>query len=97
MMGLTDPKLLEDYEQAEIDNPTPRKEVDGRIIYVSRQLQNVPTAIGLPVLGDLDSAEWGEEENKRDAQSDPFRSPEVILKLPWSYEIDIWNVGCLVG
>ena len=96
MMGLTDPKLLNNFEQAEIDDPTPRKEVEGRIIYVSRQLQNVPTAIGPPVLGDFGSAEWGEEQNKRDAQPNPLRSPEVILKLPWSYEIDIWNVGCLV-
>ena len=96
-MGVTDPKLFDDFEQAEIDEPTPRKEVDGRITYVSRQLRNVPTAIGLPVLSDFGSAEWGEEQNKRDAQPDFFRSPEVILKLPWSYEIDIWNVGCLVG
>lgn len=97
MMGLTDPKLLDDFEQAEIDDPIPRKEVGGRIIYISRQVQNVPTAIGLPVLGDFGSAEWGEERNIRVAQPHPFRSPEVILQLPWSYEIDIWNVGCLVG
>jgi serine/threonine-protein kinase SRPK3 len=97
MICVTDPKLLGDFEQAEIDDPTPRKEVGGRIIYVSRQLKNVPTAIGLPVLDDFGSAEWGEEENKRDAHPNPFRSPEVILKLPWSYEIDIWNLGCLVG
>ena len=87
MMGITDPKLLDDFEQAEIDDPTPRKEVDGRVIYLSRQLQMVPTSIGLPVLGDFGSAEWGEEQNKRDAQPSSLHSPEVILKLPWSYEI----------
>ena len=87
MMGITDPKLLDDFEQAEIDDPTPRKEVDGRVIYLSRQLQMVPTSIGLPVLGDFGSAEWGEEQNKRDAQPNSLHSPEVILKLPWSYEI----------
>ena len=99
MMGLADPKLLDEFEQAEIDDPTPRKEVDGRFIYLSRPVKMVPTAIasGLPILGDFGSAEWGEEQNKRDAQPDPFRSPEVLLKLPWSYEIDIWNIGCLVS
>lgn len=97
MMGFTDLKVLENFEQAEIDEPTPRKEVNGRIIYVSREVQIVPTAIGLPVLGDFGSAEWGEERNIRLAQPDSFRSPEVLLQLPWSYEIDIWNVGCLVG
>ena len=37
MMGLADPKLLDEFEQAEIDDPTdptPRKEVDGRTIYL---------------------------------------------------------------
>jgi hypothetical protein len=53
--------MTNDHEQAEIDNPTPRKEVDG-------QLQNFPTRIGLPVLGDFGSAEWGEE------QTDAMRS-----------------------
>jgi hypothetical protein len=66
MIGFTDPKLLDGYEQAEIDNFT-CKEVHGGFIYVSRQLQNVPTAIGLPILGDLGSSEWGEEQNKHDA------------------------------
>ena len=56
MIDLAEPKMLDDFEQAEIDHPTPRKEVDGRIIYISRQLQVVPTAIGLPVLGDFGSA-----------------------------------------
>ena len=34
MMGLADPKLLDEFEQAEIDDPTPSKEVDGRTIYL---------------------------------------------------------------
>jgi hypothetical protein len=42
MMGFTDPKLLNDYEQAEIYNSS-RKEVDGKFIYVSRQLSDVST------------------------------------------------------
>ena len=67
MIDFAKPKLLDDFEQAEIDDPTPRKEVDGRIIYVSRQLQNVPIAIGLPFLGDFGSVESGKEQNKREA------------------------------
>ena len=32
MIDLGEPKMLDYFEQAEIDDPTPRKEVDGRII-----------------------------------------------------------------
>ena len=81
MIDLAEPKMLDDFEQAEIDDPTPRKEVDGRIIYISRQLQVVPTAIGLPVLGDFGSAEWGEEQNKRDAQPNPSALQKSFLNF----------------
>ena len=47
MIDLTDPKLLDDFKQAEIDDPTPRKEVDEKITYLSRQLQVATPAIGL--------------------------------------------------
>ncbi|EKM75278.1 hypothetical protein AGABI1DRAFT_123298 [Agaricus bisporus var. burnettii JB137-S8] len=95
--GIEDTAILEKFEQAELENPTPRKEINGRIIYLSHTLEN-PTALryGLPVLCDFGSAAWGEEEHKEDVQSDVYRSPEVILKVPWSYEIDIWNVGCMI-
>jgi hypothetical protein len=38
MFGLDDDSVLEEFEQAEIDNPSPRKEVDGRVIYLSGQI-----------------------------------------------------------
>ncbi|KAH0365232.1 kinase-like protein, partial [Aureobasidium melanogenum] len=28
-------------------------------------------------------------------QPDPFRSPEVILKMPWTPKTDIWNLGVM--
>jgi hypothetical protein len=38
----------------------------------------------------------GEQLNARDVQPDLYRAPEMILEIPWSYQIDIWNVGCMV-
>jgi serine/threonine-protein kinase SRPK3 len=96
MFGVEDATVFEKFEQAELEHPTPRKENDGRIIYLSRDLE-MPSNLGLPVLCDFGSAVWGEEEHEEDVQPDVYRSPEVILKIPWSYEIDIWNVGCMVG
>ncbi|KAK3688226.1 kinase-like domain-containing protein [Podospora appendiculata] len=98
MFGIKDNSIFEDFEQAELENPFPRKEVeDGRVIYNSRQLK-APNARGLgpPVLCDFGSAVFGDRENTRDVQPDLYRAPEIILKFPWSYEIDIWNTGCLI-
>ncbi|KAJ7666896.1 CMGC/SRPK protein kinase [Mycena polygramma] len=97
MFTIQDDTIFERFEQAELQDPTPRKEIDGRIIYLSRQLE-MPNAgrIGLPVLCDFGSAVWGEQTHETDAQPDIYRSPEVLLDVPWSYEIDIWNVGCMI-
>lgn len=96
MFGIEDPTVFEKFEQAELEHPTPRKEIDGRVIYLSREL-DIPKILGPPVLCDFGSAAWGEERHEEDVQPDVYRSPEVILKVPWSYEIDIWNAGCMVG
>ncbi|KAG6835546.1 hypothetical protein H0H93_000321 [Arthromyces matolae] len=96
MIAVIDDAIFKKFEQAELDSPTPRKELDdGRIIYISRPLE-IPDHVGFPVLCDFGSAVWGEEVQTDDVQPNIYRSPEVILGIPWSYEIDIWNVGCLV-
>lgn len=77
-------------------NPSPRKEINGRLIYVSRQLQ-VPQNLAAPVLCDFGSAVFGDIQRDDDVQPDVYRSPEVILEVPWSYPIDIWNAGCMVS
>lgn len=96
LFGVEDLGVFDNFEQAELDHPTPRKEINGRIVYLSRPL-DIPIELGLPVLCDFGSVEWGEEIHEKDVQPDVYRSPEVILKVPWSYEIDIWNVGCMAS
>lgn len=49
-----------------------------------------------PVLCDFGSAVAGDMEHTEDVQPDVYRAPEVILEAPWSYEIDVWNAGCMV-
>lgn len=39
----------------------------------------------------------GAEERLEDVQPNVYLSPEVILEIPWTYSIDIWNVGCMVS
>ena len=96
MFSIDDGEVFEDFEQEEIKNPSPRKEADGRIIYESRRLR-MPKKMGSPVLCDLGSAVIGGIEHTEDVQPDIYRAPEVILEVPWSYEIDIWNAACVVS
>ncbi|KAI8947219.1 kinase-like domain-containing protein [Xylaria longipes] len=67
----------------------------GRVIYTSRAIRS-PGTIGPPVLCDFGSAVFGEEEHLECVQANAYRSPEVTLRASWGYEIDIWNVGCMI-
>lgn len=95
MFGIADDSVFSDFENNELQSPCPRKELDGRTIYTSRKLR-MPKNLGAPVLCDFDSAVMGDEEHSEDIQPDIYRAPEVILQAPWSYSVDIWNVGCVV-
>lgn len=96
MFGIRDKDVFEEYEELELQDPSPRKVLKDRTIYVSRDL-NRPRQWGAPVLCDFGSAIPGELENTEDIQPDIYRAPEVILKIPWSYEVDIWNAGCMAS
>ncbi|EGY21341.1 serine/threonine-protein kinase SRPK3 [Verticillium dahliae VdLs.17] len=95
MFGIEDDSVFTAFEEEELIDPCPRKTVDGRSIYVSRELQ-IPKAWGAPVLCDLGSAVTGKVEHLEDVQPDIYGAPEVIVEAPWSYSIDIWNTGCVI-
>lgn len=97
MFGIGDNIVFTEFEEAEMQKPSPRKEdADGRIVYVSRELE-MPKEWGAPVLCDFGSAVIGSETHLEDVQPNIYRAPEVILEVPWSYSIDIWNLGCVVS
>lgn len=93
-----DSSILTQFEDEELKKPSPRKTVDGQNIYLSREL-GVPKVFGEPVLCDFGSAVPLDDgrEHREDIQPDIYRSPEVILDIPWTYSVDIWNVGCVVS
>jgi len=96
MFGIADESVFQSFEEEEISDPCPRKvREDGTIIYTSRQLR-FPKEWTAPVLCDFGSAVLGEIEHREDIQPDIYRAPEVILKAPWTYSVDTWNVGCVV-
>lgn len=95
MFGIADDSVFSDFEEREFQTPCPRKELDGTVIYVSRELR-MPKEWGAPVLCDFGSAVSGGIEHSEDVQPNIYRAPEVILGAPWTYSVDICNVGCMV-
>jgi serine/threonine-protein kinase SRPK3 len=95
LMEINDQSIVTAFIKAEQEHPSPRKEVDGYTVYISRRFDSAK-GMGQPFLSDFGSAVSGEVEHNERAQPDSYRSPEVCLKMPWSYSIDIWNVGVLV-
>lgn len=96
MFEIQDTTVLARFEQDELTTPCARKELDDRLIYESRDLTK-PKQMGAPILCDFGSAMLGNEERTEDVQPNVYRAPEVILEAPWTYSIDIWNVGCMVN
>ncbi|KAI6363522.1 hypothetical protein MCOR25_005880 [Pyricularia grisea] len=96
MFGIQDGSVFTAFEEQEMLEPSPRKTMDGRTIYLSRELRMPPRTWGAPVLCDFGSAASGDVEHFEDVQPDIYRAPEVILEAPWSYQIDIWNTGCMI-
>ncbi|KAI3026609.1 hypothetical protein CBS147482_859 [Aspergillus niger] len=84
MFGIKDDSVFTDIEENELQQPVPRKEVDERTIYMSRELK-VPKGIGAPVLCDFGSAMVVNDEFQRVfIQPQIYRAPEVILGVPWT-------------
>ena len=95
LIELEDESVLEDFVKMEMEHPTPRKDVEGVTVYASRGL-NKPRRFGKAQLSDFGAAVRGDQKRNHDAQPDVYRSPEVMLKIDWSYPVDIWNVGAMV-
>lgn len=95
MLEIDDESVLGDFVKQELETPSPREQVGDSVVYASRQF-GWPSG-GEPVLCDFGSAEKGDAAHTRNAGPDLYRSPEVMLKVPWSYSIDIWSIGVLVS
>lgn len=98
MAGIEDDSVFRAFEERALKDPVPRREVesDKRTIYVPQELQE-PEVVGAPVLCDFGSAMlMGDQSRTGFIQPTIYRAPEVLLMTPWTYSVDIWNVGCMV-
>ncbi|OBT66137.1 hypothetical protein VE03_05141 [Pseudogymnoascus sp. 23342-1-I1] len=95
LLDLANSSILEQLDTEEIAASSFYKAVNGYTLYRSANF-GIPTKFGRPILCDFSLARNGQVENCHDIQPDPYRAPEVILEMPWSYSADIWNVGVMV-
>ncbi|KAG9729340.1 kinase-like protein, partial [Aureobasidium melanogenum] len=97
VLGSKDSSIFEKLLEAEHNNPSARKTIDKYIIYQSQALTLDEI---IDNIGPLYLTDFGEARTRADGwhgliQPDPFRSPEVILKMPWTRKTDIWNLGVM--
>ena len=95
-LRIEEDSILRHFEAAELKTPSPRK-VDGdRVIYESRGLER-PKRSGRPILCDFGEARFGKKTYTDDIQPYVYRAPEIMLDIPWTYSVDIWNLGVMVS
>ncbi|GIZ44951.1 hypothetical protein CKM354_000813500 [Cercospora kikuchii] len=92
------PNDLAEYVRQEADNPMRRKIVGDRTIYRSHGCLGTLENFAPLKLVDYDQAVFvdGEASERHPIQPSAYRSPEVLLDIPYSYSADIWNLGLLI-
>ncbi|KAH7329553.1 kinase domain protein [Stachybotrys elegans] len=105
LMTIEDEQILSDFASHCRNNPQPRhiRAEDGRVTYLAEDdlgplyPRGVSNVI-LPMLSDFSASHAGLDGRSHifPTQSHCYRAPEVLLGCPWTYSIDIWNVGLLM-
>ncbi|KMU81166.1 hypothetical protein CISG_02543 [Coccidioides immitis RMSCC 3703] len=98
LLALRNPSILDSVAQDEMNDPSPRKQLDGRDIYLSRNYWGLsPDQLGRSVITDFGLAVRGDgPPNSHPIQPEGYRAPEVCLGGEWSYSADIWNLGAML-
>ncbi|KAE8354952.1 kinase domain protein [Aspergillus coremiiformis] len=96
LVGFEDPAVLESYVRQQERDPAPYKLDDNHFIFQSRQdFGPLRKGLGTVKISDFSAAVFGNVStpHNHDIQPRPFCAPEVLLRAPWSYGVDIWNLG----
>ncbi|POR39058.1 Serine/threonine-protein kinase SRPK [Tolypocladium paradoxum] len=106
MVTIENDAILADFVNSYKNNPQPRhiRTEDGRVTYLVQEdfgpLRRVRGGNGLlPKLADFNLSLPGlpgDRAHLSAVQSHRYRAPEVLLGCPWSYSVDIWNLGLLM-
>lgn len=101
LLGFESEDVLDDHAKTLRDSTIqPKTRDDGRLVYPSTNDFGFPGRLSMGIrLSDLGLAYMG--DRPLSLQTVPihppqYQAPEVLLGVPWSYKVDIWNLGCLV-
>ncbi|KAE8353518.1 protein kinase [Aspergillus coremiiformis] len=90
---IEDETSLKDIEEQESLDPSIPHINDGVPVYRSRS--TMLQLSGVPMLTDFGQMRLEQPGNRDWWMSDLYRAPEILLKLPWSFPVDVWSVGVM--
>lgn len=97
IVALEEREALEELEQSELTEPSPRKISGDRIIYESQAFAiSGAKSVGRPILCDFGQACSRDMKHKHLIQPGQYRAPEVIFGMEWDEKVDIWIAGVMV-
>lgn len=87
--------IFKNLEEQESQDPSTPIMNAGVPVYRSRAA--IVELSGIPILTDFGQMRSAEPMNTDWWMSDPYRAPEVLLKLAWAFPVDVWSVGVMVS
>lgn len=95
LLEIKDDAVFRLFEEAELNEPAPRKILNDRIIYMTRRIPGLKT---LPILTDFGEARlMSKPQPNKLIMPHHYRAPEVILQMEWNNKVDIWSIAALVS
>lgn len=85
---------LKDIEEQESQDTSTPVINHGSPVYYSRA--TMLEISGTPILIDFGQMRPSEPDSRGWWMSDLYRAPEVLLKHPWGFSVDIWSIGVMV-
>ena len=95
LTAAVDESVFKDIEDQESQDPSTPIMNDGVPVYRSRAA--MVELSGIPILTDFGQMRFAEPMNNDWWMPDSYRAPEVLLKLPWAFPVDVWSVGVMVS
>ncbi|KAL3708307.1 hypothetical protein TMatcc_006291 [Talaromyces marneffei ATCC 18224] len=96
LVGVEDGSVLEDYVRRQQNHTADCVLSDHHPIFrYEPDFGPLRKGVGLVKISDFSAAIFGNVSTPHsyNIQPLPFCAPEVLLEAPWTYSVDIWNLG----
>ena len=87
-----------ELEREEAENPSePVMDEDYPVYSSYGMMRSLRDITGLVFLADFGSARRGSTEQHGWCMPDTYRAPEVLMGVPWGFQVDVWSIGLMVS